>query len=155
MHSIILCLKTSLMKLIKYVQNVTSLVANKKQKNPVRSYFYLLFHWTTSCSWHTQSLNKIYYLEIFRETVATAFKIQIDWANPLFVHCIIFLEFAWWIRVHVEVRTEHKICKNIHFHFYKVLIVIYLNAYVNYLQIIIKDIKVEKVMLWSQIKLTS
>ena len=50
MHSIILCLKTSLMKLIKTVQNVTSLVANKKQETPVRSYFYLLFHCTTSCS---------------------------------------------------------------------------------------------------------
>jgi len=28
----------------KNVQNVTSLVANKKQETPVRSYFYLLFH---------------------------------------------------------------------------------------------------------------
>ena len=34
MHFIILCLKTSLMKLIKNVQNVTSLVANKKTRNP-------------------------------------------------------------------------------------------------------------------------
>jgi len=57
----------------KNVQNVTSLVANKKQKTPVRSYFYLLFHCLTSCSWHTKSLNKIYYCEIFHETVATAF----------------------------------------------------------------------------------
>ena len=73
MHFIILCLKTSLMTLIKNVQNVTSLLANKKQETPVRSYFYLLFHCTTSCSWHTQSLNKIYYWEIFHETVATAF----------------------------------------------------------------------------------
>ena len=74
MHFIILCLKTSLMKLIKNVQNVTSLVANKKQEPPVRSYFYLLFHCLTSCSWHTKSLNKIYYWEFFHETVATAFK---------------------------------------------------------------------------------
>ena len=48
MHSIMP--KTSLMKLIKTVQNVTSLVANKKQETLVRSYFYLLFHCTTSCS---------------------------------------------------------------------------------------------------------
>jgi len=73
MTSIILCLKTSLMKLIKNIQNVTSLVANKKQETPLRSYFYLLFHCTTSCSWHAQSLNKIYYWDIFHETVATAF----------------------------------------------------------------------------------
>ena len=33
----------------KNVQNVTSLVANKKQETPVRSY-YLLFHCLTSCS---------------------------------------------------------------------------------------------------------
>jgi len=63
------------MKLIKNVQNVTSLVANKKQETLVRSYFYLLFHCTTSCSWHTQSLNKIYYWDIFHETVATAFNL--------------------------------------------------------------------------------
>ena len=62
------------MKLIKNVQNVTSLVANKKQTTPVRCYFYWPFHCTTSCSWHTQSLNKIYYWEIFHETVATVFK---------------------------------------------------------------------------------
>ena len=74
MHFIILCLKRSLMKLIKNVQNVTSLVANKKQTTPVRCYFYWPFHCTTSCSWHTQSLNKIYYWEIFHETVATVFK---------------------------------------------------------------------------------
>jgi len=54
---------------------VTSLVANKKQTAPVRCYFYLLFHCTTSCSWHTQSLNKIYYWEVFHETVATVFKL--------------------------------------------------------------------------------
>jgi len=42
--------KTSLMKLTKNVQNVTSLVANKKQETPVRSYFYLLFHCTTPYS---------------------------------------------------------------------------------------------------------
>jgi len=35
----------------------------------------LLFHCITSCSWHTQSLNRIYYWEIFHETVATAFNI--------------------------------------------------------------------------------
>ena len=34
MHFIIVCLKTSLMKLIKNVQIVTSLVANKKQETP-------------------------------------------------------------------------------------------------------------------------
>jgi len=62
------------MKLIKNVQNVTSLVTNKKQTTPVRCYFYWLFHCTTSCSWHTQSLNKIYYWEMFHETVATVFK---------------------------------------------------------------------------------
>ena len=60
----------------KNVQNVTSLVANKKQETPVRSYFYLLFYCTTSCSWHTQSLNKIYYWEFFHKTVATAFNIK-------------------------------------------------------------------------------
>ena len=32
MHFIILCLKASLMKLIKNVQNVTSLVANKNKQ---------------------------------------------------------------------------------------------------------------------------
>jgi len=35
----------------------------------------LLFHCITSCSWHTQSLNTIYYWEIFHETVAPAFKL--------------------------------------------------------------------------------
>jgi len=59
--------KTSLMKLTKKVQKVTSLVANKKQETPVRSYFYLLFNCTTPCSY------KIYYWEMFHETVATAF----------------------------------------------------------------------------------
>jgi len=40
------------MKLIKNVQNVTSLVhvANKKQETPVMSYLYLHFHCITSCS---------------------------------------------------------------------------------------------------------
>jgi len=33
----------------KNVQNVTSLLANKKQETPVRSYF-MRFHCTTSCS---------------------------------------------------------------------------------------------------------
>jgi len=54
------------MKLIKNVQNVTSLVANKKQETQVRSYFYLPFNCPTS-----------YYWEIFHETVATAFNTPI------------------------------------------------------------------------------
>ena len=41
MHSIILCLKTSLMK--KNVQNVTSLVANKKTRNPGKVLFLFAF----------------------------------------------------------------------------------------------------------------
>ena len=42
MHSIILCLKTSLMKL-KNVQNATSLVANKKTRNPGKVLFLFAF----------------------------------------------------------------------------------------------------------------
>ena len=43
MHFIILCLKTSIMKLIKNVQNVTSLVANKKTRNPGKVLFLFAF----------------------------------------------------------------------------------------------------------------
>ena len=43
MHFVILCLKTSLMKLIKNVPNVTSLVAIKETNNPGKVLFFFAF----------------------------------------------------------------------------------------------------------------
>ena len=50
-----------------------------------------------------------------------------------------------WIRVPIEVRTQRELGKIYSFSFGKCFIVIYSPTYLNLLQIIIKDIEIEKV----------